>query len=189
MPGTTEAPRPVPTIGAMMREFCRLGLLGFGGIGPQAYHLFVQRTGWLTPDEFAELSGVGQALPGANVVNLVAICGDRWHGPPGALLAVGALVVPPTLIVLVLASLIAPYAGAARTIAIECAIVAACAGLTLATALRVFRTIVRRRVIALTIGATLAGVVLWRSADMPAATVVAAGVAFAVDFVTAKNDA
>ncbi|MGD1066876.1 MAG: chromate transporter [Vulcanimicrobiaceae bacterium] len=165
----------------MVYEIGRLGLLGFGGVGPQSYHLFVQRTQWLSAEEFAELAGVGQALPGANTVNLVAICGDRWHGAPGAVLAVTALVIPPTLIAMVLAALIAPFAGAARLVAIECAIVAACAGLILATALRVFKTIRRRRLVAFAIGGVLAAAVLWRSADMPEATLVAVGIGFACE--------
>jgi len=176
-----------PTLAAIAREIGRLGLLGFGGIGPQAYHVFVTRTQWLSPEEFAELSGVGQALPGPNIVNLVAICGDRWHGPSGTLVALAALIVPPAVVALVLAALIEPFAGAARVVAVESAIVAACAGLTLATTLRVLGTIAQRRTFAFALCGALAAFVLWRSTQMPYATIAAVGVGFAVELLALRR--
>jgi chromate transport protein ChrA len=50
-----------------VREPARLGLFGFGGVGPQGYHYFVKRSNWLGDEEFAELFSIAQALPGANV--------------------------------------------------------------------------------------------------------------------------
>jgi chromate transporter len=175
----TEGP-PQPTLTALAREMARLGLLGFGGVGPQSYHLFVERTRWLSAAEFAELSGVAQALPGANTVNLAAIVGDRWFGASGAALSVCALVLPPTIVALVLAALLAHVSPSPRFVAVECAIVAACAGLILMTAYRVFVTIARRRAAALAIGVVLAAVVASRVVSMPIATVaaLAAGIAF-----------
>jgi chromate transporter len=171
----------------MLGEIARLGLLGFGGVGPQAYHLFVERTRWLSPDEYAELAGVGQALPGANTVNMVAICGDRWFGPFGAVAAVAAFVGPPTAIAVVLAALLARAASAPRLVAIECAIVAACSGLALANTVRVFATVRQRRGVAFVLGAALAAAVIVRSAEMPIATLIALAVGFGCEVLATRR--
>jgi chromate transporter len=170
-----------PTIAALMLGLARLGLLGFGGVGPQAYHVFVERSRWLSPEEFAEGYGLAQALPGANVVNLCAIMGDRWFGPLGAVAAVGAITVPPLVVVLLAAATIARVGRAPRVVAAEGAIVAASAGLLLATAYRVLTTIARRRVLAAAIAAMVAYVVAAHVANMPVATVVAVGAGWCVD--------
>jgi chromate transporter len=164
-----------------MGGLARLGLVAFGGVGPQAYHAFVERSGWLSPDEFAELMSVAQALPGANVVNLCAIAGDRWFGPLGALAAVGAITVPPLILVIAAASALAHAARAPRFVAAECAVVAASAGLILATALRVFSTIPRRRVAAVGLGCAVALAVGLHAASMPVATLVAMATGFVFD--------
>ena len=170
-----------PPLGALAFEMARLGLLGFGGVGPQTYHLFVERTRWLTSAEFAELSGIGQALPGANTVNLAAIVGDRWYGARGAAIAVAALTLPPTVVALLLAALLARVAPSPRIVAVECAVVAACSGLVLMTAYRVFATVALRRTLALAIGVALAAVVASHTLGMPAATVAALAVAALID--------
>jgi len=187
VPAGADSPAPPATLATMVREIARLGLLGFGGVGPQSYHLFVVRTRWLSAEQFAELAGVGQALPGPNTVNLAAICGDRWFGPFGALAAVAALTVPPTLIAIALAALLVPVAGAPRLVAIECAVVAACAGLVLATALRVFATIAQRRGAAFVLGAALTAFITLRSADMPEATVAAIAVGFGFELLATRR--
>jgi chromate transporter len=168
----------------MVLELARLGVLGFGGVGPQAYHVFVERSGWLSPEEFAENLSLAQALPGANVVNLCAIVGDRWFGPAGALAAVAAITVPPLAIVLLAASAVARIEHAPRFIGAECAVVAASAGLIFATAYRVFSTVVRRRAAGLTIGAAVAAAILSHVLSMPAATVLAVAAGIAIDTLT-----
>jgi chromate transporter len=166
---------------SMIRELGRLGLFGFGGVGPQAYHYFVERCGWLTADEFAQRFSIAQALPGANVVNLCAIVGDEWFGPLGALAAVSAITVPPLVVVLIAASALAHVAHAPRLIAAECAVVAASAGLILATAYRIMTTIVRRRVVAAGLAVAVALAVGLHVVSMPLATICALAAGIAID--------
>jgi chromate transporter len=177
----THAGTPPRSIVALMAGLARLGIIAFGGVGPQAHHTFVERSGWLDDDEFAELYSIAQALPGANVVNLCGICGDRWFGPAGAAAAVAAITVPPLVLVLVAASLLAHVPRSPRLVGAECALVAASAGLILATAYRVFATIARRRAAAYAIAAAVAASVALHVLSMPAATVagLAAGIAVA----------
>jgi chromate transporter len=42
--------------------------------------LLIEERKWLTPEEFVELLGVRQFLPGANIVNLSAGCWPRAQG-------------------------------------------------------------------------------------------------------------
>jgi chromate transporter len=164
-----------------MIGLARLGLLGFGGVSPQVYHVFVERSGWLAADEFTELYSVAQALPGANAVNLCAITGDRWFGPIGALAAVSAISVPPFVVILVVATAIAHVERAPRFVGAECAVVAASAGLIFATAYRIFRTIARRRAAAVAIAVAVAAAVVLHFASMPVATIAALAVGFGID--------
>jgi len=164
-----------------MAGLARLGLVAFGGVGPQAHHAFVERSGWLDADEFAELYSIAQALPGANVVNLCGICGDRWFGPAGAAAAVAAITVPPLMLVLAAAALLAHVPRSPRLVGAECALVAASAGLILATAYRVFATIARHRATAYTIAAGVAASVALHVLSMPVATVAGLAVGIAVE--------
>ena len=75
------------TRGALSGAFLKIGLLGFGGVMPLARRVLVDERAWLTNQEFAELIGMCQVLPGPNVVNLAVIIGARNFGPLGALLA------------------------------------------------------------------------------------------------------
>jgi chromate transporter len=128
--------------------FARLGALGFGGAGPQARQVLVNEQRWLDEGDFADVLGLGQALPGANVVNVSAILGDRWFGPLGAFVAVSSLTVPPLVVAIVLAGVFARLSRNALFTSIETAIAAAATGLILATALRMLATIRQARVFA-----------------------------------------
>lgn len=121
--------------------FTRLALQGFGGVLPVAHRELVERMRWLTPAEFAELLAAGQVLPGPNIVNLALIAGDRWFGWRGALSAAGGLLLLPTLIVLAAGAAWRHWqhlpwlAGALRGMG------AVAAGLVIATALKLARTL------------------------------------------------
>lgn len=85
--------------------------MGFGGVLPIAQQQLVDRLGWLTVDEFAELLSVGQVLPGPNVMNLSLMVGDRYFGLRGALSALMGMVLMPLVLVLILAALYREYAA------------------------------------------------------------------------------
>jgi chromate transporter len=88
---------------ALAGLFLTLGALGFGG---PAAHLammeerVVRRRGWMTREEFLELVGVVNLLPGPNSTELAIHLGYRRAGWPGLLVAGVAFILPATLIVL-----------------------------------------------------------------------------------------
>ncbi|HYI83410.1 MAG TPA: chromate transporter [Acetobacteraceae bacterium] len=96
---TAAAP---PTTGALFRGFLALGLMGFGGVLPMARSMLVDRRGWLTAAEFADLLGLCQFLPGGNVINLAVAVGLRFRGVAGAAAALTGLLAAPSVVVVLL---------------------------------------------------------------------------------------
>lgn len=101
----SDAQPPVATLGSLFRGFAKIGLLGFGGVGPIARHVIVREQKWLSEKDYATLLGVGKVLPGANTVNVAVMLGDRYHGMRGSVVAVSGLLVLPMLVLIVLAVL------------------------------------------------------------------------------------
>lgn len=132
--------------------FLKIGLLGFGGIAPWARHIIVEEKRWLTDREFAELLGVGQVLPGPNVMNASILIGDRNQGLIGVLLCLTGQLVMPLVIVVALAVFYERVASVPEVNAALIGAAAASAGMVLGTALKMVRNI-RPTPLALGIGA------------------------------------
>lgn len=84
----------------------RLALQGFGGILAVARHEFVEREQWLDDDEFLELLGTAQVLPGPNVINLALMLGERSFGWRGIVAVLGGMLLVPGVLSLVLMSVV-----------------------------------------------------------------------------------
>jgi chromate transporter len=82
-----EDARPRPTLAALFLTYLRIGLIGFGGVNAWARRVIVEEKRWLTEQDYAEVLGLGQALPGPNALNVAIALGARWHGGIGAILA------------------------------------------------------------------------------------------------------
>ncbi|MBV8601292.1 MAG: chromate transporter [Candidatus Eremiobacteraeota bacterium] len=121
--------------------FAAMALRGFGGVLGHSYDILVVRRQWLSEREFAEVYGIGQLVPGGNIINVAAILGDRWAGLAGATAALAGLTLPSTLIAVALLGLASKLAGEPHVASAERAVVAAAAGIVLASGLRTLRTI------------------------------------------------
>jgi chromate transporter len=82
--------------------FLRLGATAFGG--PAAHiaimeHEVVRRRGWLTREEFLDLLGATNLIPGPNSTEMAIHVGHRRAGFPGLVVAGAAFILPATLIV------------------------------------------------------------------------------------------
>lgn len=53
-----------PSNGQLFSGFLMLGLIGFGGVLPLARSMLVEQRRWLTAEQFTELLGLCQFLPG-----------------------------------------------------------------------------------------------------------------------------
>lgn len=92
---------------ALFTAFTSLAMQGFGGVIAVAQHELCVRRRWLTPQEFLELLGSAQVLPGPNVCNLSLMVGDRFFGWRGAFAALAGMMLLPMVVMLALAWLVA----------------------------------------------------------------------------------
>lgn len=125
-----------PSNGQLFSGFLMLGLIGFGGVLPLARSMLVEQRRWLTAEQFTELLGLCQFLPGGNVINLSVAVGMEFRGLRGALCALLGLICAPTAIVVGLGVIYARYQDDAHVQHVFAGLAAAAAGLLLSTALK-----------------------------------------------------
>ncbi|NIF88023.1 chromate transporter [Burkholderia sp. Cy-637] len=140
-PLTQDRPAPPREVGIaeLFLGFLGLGLVSFGGALPFVRRAVVEQRGWLTPEEFTDLLGLCQFLPGGNVINLSVAVGMRFRGVPGALAGLLGLIAGPTLVVVALGVIYARTQGDPRVQHLFGGLAAAAAGLLIAMALKVAR--------------------------------------------------
>ena len=105
-----EAARPDngPSLGTILREWGRLGCVGFGG--PPAHiallrELCVERRRWLDGEEFEDAIAATNLLPGPGSTQLAVYCAWRLGGNSGAFVGGLAFIVPGLVLILVLSAL------------------------------------------------------------------------------------
>lgn len=161
---TTTTPGASPGLLELFIAFAKMSLMGFGGVLVWARRALVEQHKWMTAAEFNETFALCHFLPGPNIVNLSVVFGARFRGVPGSIAAFLGLVLPPVLVVLVLAMLYAQYGeidALRRTLA---GVVCATAGLFFATVIKMMQPIVQQRslVALVTIAAVFAAIGLMR---------------------------
>ncbi|WP_010090441.1 chromate transporter, partial [Burkholderia ubonensis] len=135
-PPPAGAPRDVG-VAELFTGFLSLGLMSFGGALPFARRTIVEERKWLSADEFTDLLGLCQFLPGGNVINLSVAVGMRFRGVPGAFAGILGLIAGPTLVVVALGVLYAKTANEPSVRHLFAGLSAAAAGLLAAMAVKV----------------------------------------------------
>jgi chromate transporter len=100
------APRSTPTAGLLelFFLFSQLGLSSFGGgVSAWMHRAFVEQRGWIGETEFSAALALSRIMPGANVVNLAVVIGQRLRGAAGAAVAILGLLLGPSILVIGLA--------------------------------------------------------------------------------------
>jgi len=97
-----------PSLAAVVREWGRIGCIGFGG--PPTHikllrDLCVERKQWLTSVEFEDAVATCNLLPGPASTQLAIFCAWRVRGRSGALLGGAAFIIPGMILILALAAL------------------------------------------------------------------------------------
>jgi chromate transporter len=161
----TADERPNPTELDLFVGFLWASVRGFGGVFVMGRRMLVEERKWLTPDEFVELLGLCQFLPGANIVNLSVAVGQRFRGWKGSLAAISGIVVAPAALSVVLAALFLRYADVPQVSHAMGAVAAAAAGLVIGTAVKMAEPIFRKDwVLGLPVAVltlVLAGILRW----------------------------
>lgn len=91
----------IPTYLALFAHTLTISALTIGGgyvMIPLMKERFVDKLKWITNDELAELTALGQSSPGAMVVNTAVLMGYRLLGFWGALCALLGTALPPLVI-------------------------------------------------------------------------------------------
>ena len=135
---------PNPTELDLFLGFFSASIRGFGGVFVMGRRMLVEERKWLTPDEFVEVLGLCQFLPGANIVNTSVAVGRRFRGVTGALAALAGILLAPMLIAIALAALFLRYAEAPRVAHAMAAVAAAASGLVIGTAIKMAQPVIAR---------------------------------------------
>ena len=106
-PGRAAAPALVP-LATVLREWGRIGCIGFGG--PPTHikllrELCVERRKWLDAREFEDAITACNLLPGPASTQLAIFCAWRVRSRPGALAGGAAFIVPGLIVILALSAL------------------------------------------------------------------------------------
>jgi chromate transporter len=134
--GASSAKHPIaPHVGLkeLARGFFKIGLFGFGGVGPMSRYVIVEDRKWMSEKEYAAVLGIGQILPGGNVLNAAVIIGDLARGPAGAFTALASLLAMPLAIVIALALAYARFASLPQVATAIGGCASAAAGLVIGT--------------------------------------------------------
>ena len=104
----------------------------------------VEQRRWLTADQFNETFALCAFLPGGNIVNFCVIFGTRTRGPLGAVAALGGLLGPPMILVMIVRN------GLRITVLhrMLTGVAAAAAELMLATVAKMLRPLFKNRAVA-----------------------------------------
>jgi chromate transporter len=91
-------------------DFARISTFTLGGgavMLPLMEHAFVDKRGWLTEAEMLEVFSLVQGLPGIIATNAAVLIGRRVAGFRGMMASVLGVVIPPTVIMILFAGVMA----------------------------------------------------------------------------------
>lgn len=105
---------------------------------------FVEKRGWLTEQEMADVVAVMQTLPGLIAVNMAVLVGYRVKGVAGALVAAFASVLSPFLIIAAVAAGVASLSNSPAMDHVFLGVRAGTAALILLSLVRLAKGMFRR---------------------------------------------
>jgi chromate transporter len=127
------------TLPELFVTFLKVSLCGFGGPIVWARRFIVERRHWLSDQEFADLLGLCQFLPGPNVASITVCLGSKLRGPAGALAALAGFIVIPWSVGFALGALYLHFADIGPLKGVLRGVSAVGAGLIMATGLRLLK--------------------------------------------------
>ena len=143
-----------PSNKELFTGFMKLGLMGFGGVLPLAHQMVVEDRKWLSTEDFTNLLGVCQILPGGNIINMAVAIGYEFHGVKGAVSSVLGLIFAPTIIVILLYELYAQFQNISTIKHMIEGLAAATAGLLFAMGLKMLKPIMKSYLTIFTVAMT-----------------------------------
>ncbi|ETP71722.1 chromate transport protein ChrA [Lachnospiraceae bacterium JC7] len=98
---------PRSSLKTLFFDFIKFGLFTFGGgwsIVAQMQKIYVEERKEISSQELLDLTSVGRSLPGTMIGNIAVLFGYSRQGVPGSLICLFGMVLPPFLVLLVVAS-------------------------------------------------------------------------------------
>jgi chromate transporter len=133
-----------PDVRELFIGFFMVTISGFGGVLAWARRQFVQERRWMSPDDFNDLFALCQFLPGPNIVSFAAIHGWRLHRFAGVFAALGGLMIPPVILMILAGELYARFGTVPVFRGGLTGLAAAAAGLIIATSVQMAEPLARR---------------------------------------------
>lgn len=143
-----------PDCHALFFGFFKLGLMGFGGVLPIAHHVIVEEKHWLDQNQFTNLLGVCQILPGGNIVNMSVAIGMQFQGVKGAICALLGLITVPTIFVVSCYQFYEQFKDILWVQHLMLGLAASAAGLLFATAFKMLKPLLKNYLMPITLGLT-----------------------------------
>ena len=175
-----------PTVTQLFLGFLTLGITGFGGVLPLARRMLVEHRGWLTADEFTELLGLCQFLPGGNIINLSVAVGTRFRGWRGAIASISGLILAPTAIVVALGVVYERYSSNPYLAHAFLGLAASAAGLLVSLAFKTLAPLLRQP-IALGVAATTVAAIAVAGLPLVPVMIVEAAASILIDWALTRG--
>lgn len=126
-----------------MGVFAKLGMTSFGGgLSGWMNREVVQQRGWMTEEQFLAGLALTQVMPGPNAVNLACFIGQRLRGGAGLAVCAAGVLLPPFVLILVLAALYGQVSGSGWLRFVLSGMAAAGVGMNVVVAARAARGMV-----------------------------------------------
>jgi len=136
---------PRVSLPALVGVFAKIGLMSFGGaLSGWMHREIVTRRQWLGEADFLNGLAFAQIMPGANVTNLSLYIGRRLRGGVGAVAALLGMLLPPMVLVVVLAAAYEAVDGVVWLHRFIDGVAAAAVGLTAMVGIRAARRVEQR---------------------------------------------
>lgn len=165
---------PPPTLLQYTLVVVRIGLTSFGGgVSAWMMRVMVQQRRWIAEADFVNGLSLSQVFPGVNVLNMAIWMGYRLHGGRGAVAGALAMIAPPGLVIIALATVfdrLAHYGGVRTAMA---GVAAAAIGLGASMGVRTAQRVSRTPALTAVLGATFVAVGLAHLPLVPVVLVLA----------------
>lgn len=136
--------------------FLKTGMVSFGGAIPHVQRLVVEERHWMDANEFAEMVGLCQFIPGPNATNVSICVGQKINGLSGAIAAAAGLLLFPVCFALGIATAFDFYAHTQTATELANGMALSGTGLLLAASLKLAQGIKINRIRSyLTVGLVL----------------------------------
>lgn len=130
----------------LITVFFKISAVAVGGgltMLPMMSKEFSEDRKWISEEEMVDIVAIVQSVPGIIAVNMAILTGSRVAGLPGVLVASVGVVLPPVIVITLLAALFSQFAGNETMDHIFLGVRAAVAALILLSVIKISRSVLK----------------------------------------------